>query len=174
VYGLPYVALPLQGHDSWDQLDSAEVASQLAGLGYPGFSYMKVARPQWNPAELLVASLTKRELESRVAEGLFWLAYAFADMDWSWVMREAKANDVTNRLGFVVTLVRKLAEQKGNHSATETLRTVEARLQRSILVQEETLCHDLMTQAERKWLKEKRPPEARQWRVLSDLAPELP
>jgi hypothetical protein len=93
-------------------------------------------------------------------------------MDWNWVVREAKANDVTNRLGFVVTLARKLAEQKKNDSVAETLRAVETRLQRSILVQEETLCNENMTKAERRWLQERRPPEARQWHILSDLLPE--
>jgi hypothetical protein len=133
---------------------------------------MNNSRPQWNPAELLVAALTKNELESRVAEGLAWLAYAFTDMNWDWVAREAKVNDVTNRLGFVVTLARKLAEKKANDSATETLRVVETRLKRSTLAQEETLCHEQMTQTERKWLEDNRPPEARQWHVLSDLLPE--
>ncbi|MFL6312607.1 MAG: hypothetical protein ACJ71W_10915 [Terriglobales bacterium] len=156
----------------WDKLQSEAVANQLAALGYPGFSYIKVDRPHWNPAELLVAALTKNELESRVAEGLTWLVYAFTNMDWNWVVREAKAHDVTNRLGFVVTLARKLAEQKENGSVAETLRAVETRLQRSTLVQEETLCNEHMTKAERKWLEERRPPEARQWHVLSDLLPE--
>jgi transcriptional regulator with XRE-family HTH domain len=172
VYGLSYSALPMRGPQVWEQLQSDAVANQLAALGYPGFSYMNNSRPQWNPAELLVAALTKNELESRVAEGLVWLAYAFTDMNWAWAIREAKVNDVTNRLGFVVSLACKLAEKKANDSAIETLRVVETRLKRSTLVQEETLCHEQMTQTERKWLEDSRPPEARQWHVLSDLLPE--
>ena len=93
-------------------------------------------------------------------------------MNWDWVAREAKVNDVTNRLGFVVTLARKLAEKKGNDSAIETLRVVETRLKRSILVQEETLCHEQMTQIERKWFEDNRSPEASQCHILSDLLPE--
>jgi transcriptional regulator with XRE-family HTH domain len=172
VYGLSYAALPLRGQESWHQLQNRTIASQLAALGYPGFSYMNTNRPQWNPAELLVAALTKNELESRVIEGLTWLVYAFTNMNWDWVTREAKANDVTNRLGFVVTLARNLAERKANCSVAETMRTVEKRLRPSTLVREETLCHDQMTQAERKWLEERRSLEARQWHVLSDLTPE--
>jgi len=172
VYGLSYSALPMQGPQVWNQLQSDVVANQLAALGYPGFSYMNNSRLQWNPAELLVAALTKNELESRVAEGLVWLAYAFTDINWDWVAKEAKVNDVTNRLGFVVTLARKLAEKKANDSATETLRVVETRLKRSTLIQEETLCHEQMTQIERKWLEDNRPPEASQWHILSDLLPE--
>ena len=171
VYGLSPLSLPLHGSEFWNQLGSGEIAAQLAALGYPGFSYMNSERAQWNPAELLVAALTNNELESRVAEGLVWLAYAFTDMDWKWVIREAKMNDVTNRLGFLVTLARKLAEQKENHAA-ETLRSVETQLERSTLVQETTLCHEQMTKAERRWLQERRPPEARQWHILSDLVVE--
>ena len=172
VYGLSYSTLPMQGAHSWYNLHSDVVANQLAALGYPGFSYMSTDRPQWNPAELLVAALTKHELETRVAEGLTWLVYSFTNLDWNWVVREAKVNDVTNRLGFVVTLARKLAEQKTNESVASTLRSVEAALKRSTLVQEETLCQEQMTQTERKWLENSRSPEARQWHVLSDLLPE--
>lgn len=172
VYGLPYSALPLRGPEVWHQLGSEEVANQLAALGYPGFSYMNVGRPQWNPSELLVATLTKNELESRVAEGLPWLVYTFNTLDWNWVMREAKVNDVTNRLGFVVTLARQLAQEKGNNSRAEALQELETRLRRSTLVQEETFCHEQMTNAERRWLEARRTPEARQWHVLSDLVPE--
>ncbi|SRR5258708_6511036 len=170
VYGLPPSALPMRGH--WNHLDNSKVAHELAALGYPGFSYMNVARPQWNPAELLVAALTKDELESRVAEGLPWLAYAFNNMDWNWAVRKAKTNDVTNRLGFVVTMARELADRKGNDSVAMTLRAVETQLQRSTLVREDTFCNERMTQAERRWLQKSRSPEARRWNVLSDLASE--
>ena len=172
VYGLPYSALPLQGPEFWRQLGSEDVANQLAALGYPGFSYLNAMRPKWNPAELLVAALTKDELESRVVEGLPWLVYAFNNLDWNWIMREAKANDVTNRLGFVVTLARQLAQEKRNHAKAEALQELETRLLRSTLVREETLCHEQMTNAERRWLETRRTPAARRWHVLSDLVPE--
>src|SRR6267142_3433943 len=169
VYGLPPTALPFRGFEHWAHLDSGEVAAGLASLGYPGFAYMNDAKPLWNPAELLVAALTRNELESRVAEGLPWLAYALSNMDWDWVLREAKTHDVTNRLGCVVTLARMLAERRGDSSAAESLETVETCLQRSTLVREDTFCHDNMTQTERRWLRENRPAEARRWRMLSDL-----
>jgi hypothetical protein len=130
---------------------------------------MRGAKLFWNPAELLVAALTRPELESRVAEGLTWLPYTFNGMDWEWVLRESKARDVTNRLGFVVTLARALAERRGNDSTAATLRAVELRLRDSMLVREDTFCHDAMTQTEREWLQDNRPAEARQWRLLTDL-----
>jgi DNA-binding transcriptional regulator YdaS (Cro superfamily) len=172
VYGLSPTALPFRGSTNWNQMDDDVVATELAAFGYPGFAYMRVARPQWNPAELLLAALTKDDLETRVAEGLPWLAYAHSDMDWDWAVREAKTNNVVNRLGFAVTLSRELAEQKGDSLTAATLRDVEARLQPSVLLHPTTFCREHMTQAERRWLSERSTPEARQWNVLSDLSPE--
>jgi transcriptional regulator with XRE-family HTH domain len=173
VYGLPSSELPLRGPQNWRQLDNREVASELAALGYAGFSYMHGSRPKWNPAELLLAALTKDELESRVAEGLPWLVYAFNnDMNWDWLVREAKANDVTNRLGFAVTLARKVAERREDPAASEALRGIELRLFPSVLLREDTFCHEQITSAERRWLKDNRTAEAQHWNVLSDLSSE--
>jgi transcriptional regulator with XRE-family HTH domain len=173
VYGLPPSALPLRGPEDRRQLNDSNVASELAALGYPGFSYMHDLRPKWNPAELLLAALTNDELESRVAKGLPWLVYAFSNnMNWDWLVREAKANDVTNRLGFAVALAQRVAERKGDLAAAQALHTVEARLFPSVLLREETFCHEQMTNAERRWLKENRTAEARRWNVLSDLSSE--
>src|ERR1700694_2236322 len=51
-YVVSPLALPLHGSEAWSQLNAAALTAQLAGLGYPGFSYMKV-QGSWNPAELL-------------------------------------------------------------------------------------------------------------------------
>src|SRR5258707_1343275 len=42
-------------------------------------------------------------------------------------------------------------------------------LERSRLVREDTLCHESLTAAERKWLRENRPAEARHWNLLTDM-----
>jgi transcriptional regulator with XRE-family HTH domain len=165
------LGLPLHGPMDWPKVNMDELATELASLGYPGFAYMS-ARATWNPAELLLAALTKENLEVRVAEALPWLVLAYNDMNWDWVVRESKLNDVQNRLGFVVTLARELAEKKNDQTATERLSVVESNLRRSVLAQEQTLCNDRMSQAERKWLRDNRPLEARQWNVLSDLKTE--
>jgi transcriptional regulator with XRE-family HTH domain len=171
VYGLPPSALPLRGPENWAKLDDSDLANELAALGYPGFSYVRGRRPRWNPTELLLAALTKAELESRVAEALPWLAYAFsAGLNWDWLVREAKTNDVTNRLGFAVALARGLAERKPDLAAVEALRAVETRLLPSVLLREQTFCHEQMTNAERRWLKDKRTAEAQRWNMLSDLS----
>src|SRR5258708_681752 len=170
-YVLSPLTLPLQESANWRELDVSALAREVAAAGYPGFSYM-TARPSRNPAEVLMAALTKDELETRVAESMPWLVLTYNDMDWDWVVREAKVNDVTNRLGFAVTLARELAEKKQDSTATEKLKVVESGLRRSVLAREDTFCQERMTQAERQWLKLKSSTEARRWNVLSDLSPE--
>jgi transcriptional regulator with XRE-family HTH domain len=172
VYGLPPSALPFRGEGEWSRLHESVVASELAALGYPGFAYLSSGRPTWNPAELLLAVLTRDELETRVAEGLPWLAYAHSDLDWDWTVREARTHNVVNRLGFVVTLARELAGKKSDVAAAAMLREVEARLEPSVLLRTETFCREHMTQAERRWLREHSTPQARHWNVLSDVSSE--
>lgn len=170
-FGLGALALPFHDEEARQKLGAAELAAQLGSYGYPGFSYL-ARTPGWNPAELLLAALTKGELESRVTEALPWLALEYHCMDWAWVVRQAKVHDVTNRLGFVLTLAREVAEQRGPQAAAEKLHLLESTLQRSLLAQEDTFCHERMSQAERRWLRKNRPPQARRWNVLSNLAPE--
>jgi transcriptional regulator with XRE-family HTH domain len=162
------LGLTLRSPQQWTELSMSELATELASLGYPGFAYLR-ARTTWNPAELLLAALTKENLEARIAEALPWLVLAYNDMNWDWVVRESKLNDVQNRLGFVVTLARELAEKKNDQNAIARLSGVESNLRKSILAQEQTFCNDRMSQAERKWLRDNRTVEARQWNVLSDL-----
>ncbi|HKD79559.1 MAG TPA: helix-turn-helix transcriptional regulator [Candidatus Angelobacter sp.] len=170
-YVLSPLELPLQGEESWGELGNQEVAEQLAGLGYPGFSYMR-SKATWNPAELLVAALTKDELESRLTEALPWLVLKFNAMEWSWVVLQVKMHDSQNRLGFVLTLATTLAEHMGKSAVSQQLSNVAEGLMPSVLLRELTLCHEHMPQAERRWLKEHSTPEAKQWNVLSDLSSE--
>jgi transcriptional regulator with XRE-family HTH domain len=165
------LTLPLRGQKNRAGMDGLKLAQQLAGLGYPGFAYMR-ARASWNPAELLVAALTKDDLESRTAEALPWLVLAYSNMDWDWVIKQTKMNDIQNRLGFVVTLARSLAGRMNNTAVANRLREVEKRLHASVLQRELTFCNEHMPPAERRWLKHNSTPEAKHWNVLSDLSPE--
>jgi len=45
-------------------------------------------------------------------------------------------------------------------------------LERSRLVKEDTLCHDALTEAERKWLRANRPATAAHWNLLTDMQAE--
>lgn len=170
-YEVDPLALPWHGAEFWPKLDSALLSTQLAALGYPGFAYMK-AQATWNPAELLVGALVKDELETRVAEALPWLVLNYDNLDWNRVANESKLRDAQNRLGFAVTLARKVAEGKGLSPATSRLVSLESQLQRSKLERVATFCNERMSTAEKRWLQNRSSPEAKQWNILSDLAPE--
>src|SRR2546425_12496448 len=77
-----------------------------------------------------------------------------------------------NLLGFVVTLASQLASKSTDPRPSRKLKEYAAVLDRSRLVKEDTLCHDSLTEAERKWLRVNRPPEAEHWNLLTDLKAE--
>ena len=170
-YEVPPTALPLLSEGSWASADAEAFARCLGALGYPGFSHLK-SRPHRNPAEVLLQALMQSSLDSRVAAGLPWLPFAYPDMDWDWLVRNAKLNDIQNRLGFAVSLARQLAEREHEDPKAAVLRQQEFRLERSRLVREDTFCHGELTEAEKRWLRERRPPEAARWNLLTDLTVE--
>jgi hypothetical protein len=90
-------------------------------------------------------------------------------MDWEWLTRNAKLNDRQNRLGFVVALAEEFAEKTTDGLRKTGLSRQLAVIERSRLAREDTLSNDSMTQAERKWLRQNRPPKARHWNLLTDL-----
>ena len=81
-------------------------------------------------------------------------------------------HDLQNRLGFVLTLARRVAGRRGEHETSARLAALEQRLNRSRLAREDTLCRESMTTTERQWLASHRPPEAQHWNLLTDLDPE--
>jgi DNA-binding XRE family transcriptional regulator len=162
------VALPFRGERRcWLRED--ELARELGALGYSGFRHVRAPKARWNPADLLLAALLMPDADSRLTEALPWLAWCFHDLDWKRVVSKAKLLDLQNRLGFVVTLGRQLAERKADQEAVRKLQSVEDALRGSVLAKADTLCHAGLTNAERRWLETERPEEAKQWNVLSDL-----
>jgi transcriptional regulator with XRE-family HTH domain len=143
----------------------------LAALGYPGFSHLR-NRMKKNPAEVLLAALSAQDLNSRITEALPWVLLEYPDLDWQSLIREVKVRDLQNRLGFVISVARRLAERREDHHKAELLRDKEATLAPSRLLLEDTLCHDSLTEAERRWLGTARSNEAKYWRLLTDLKPE--
>jgi hypothetical protein len=173
VYGLSAAALPFEM--AWEGIRPAgedELAAELASLGYPGLSYLRRRRRKRNPAEVLLRALCVANLDSRLVEALPWVVWKFPEMDWGWLTSAAKVQDLQNRLGFVTALARRLAELSEESEKAAQLRRREAELERSCLAREGTLCHDSLTGAERRWLRRHRTPEARRWRLLTDLAVE--
>jgi transcriptional regulator with XRE-family HTH domain len=167
LFHLPPTALPLEA-DLHSTLDESAFKAELGALRYPGFSYLR-GKSHYNPARLLFLALDQDDLDRRVVEALPWLAYTYPEMDWEWLTRNAKLNDRQNRLGFVVDLAEEVAEKAGEASRRKCLSQNKAVIERSRLAKEDTLSHESMTQAERKWLRQNRPPKARHWNLLTDL-----
>ena len=84
----------------------------------------------------------------------------------------AKLKDLQNRLGFLTVLARKLAEKSGDAEKAARFKRREEALERSRLVREDTLCHQNMTDAEKRWLRQNRSEAAAHWNILSDLSAE--
>jgi transcriptional regulator with XRE-family HTH domain len=170
VYGLSATALPVT--IGWGEVrhvhDQDQFARDLGTLGYPGFSYMQGGRKR-NPVELLAAALCTANLDTRLVEALPWIVYRFSDLDWDWLTAAAKLKDVQNRLGYVINLAKQIAEWTGDVDRVASLAERERILERSRLAREDTLCHESMTEAEKKWIREHRPDAARRWRLMTDL-----
>jgi transcriptional regulator with XRE-family HTH domain len=148
-----------------------DLALDLAALGYPGFSHLKGGRKK-NPAQILLSALSTANLNSRLTEALPWVLLTYPDLDWESLVAEVKVRDLQNRLGFVTSVARRLAEKQGDTDKAKWLQSKELFLERSRLVVEDTLCQDSLTRAERRWLDSVRSDEAKHWRLLTDLSPD--
>ena len=173
LYGLPPTALPVEGdYFRFARRDAQTLAEELSALGYPGFSYMR-SRKRRNPAEVLLASLAQKDLESRLAEALPWVLLHYPELDNRWLIEQARLHNLQNKLGFVVKLAREVAERQGRHdSKLQALAELESALAESRLTREDTFCKESMSEAERRWLKDVRSPEAHYWNLLTDWRPE--
>lgn len=149
-----------------------QLASDLARLGYEGFSHLKPSARLKNPAVVLLSGLNAAKRDVRLVEALPWVVFGFPDMNWVYLARTAKAHDLQNRLGFVTNVARRVAENRGDKRTAAKLEHREAELSSSRLAREETLCNESMTNAERKWLSEQRPAAAKHWNLLTDLSPQ--
>lgn len=161
-YGLSPTALPVSKVP--DRVSPDFWAAELAALEYPGFAHLRRGARKLNPAAFLLAALAQRNLEARVAEGLPWLVCRYPDMNFDWLVPEARMKNLQNRLGFAVTLARLAGHQ-------ENLVPWESTLADSKLEKQDSFCREL-TEPERRWLRDHSSPEARQWNLLSDLRPE--
>lgn len=171
LYGLSPAVLAVEADASTSlPANAQQLAKDLGRLGYPGFAYLKANRSK-NPAEVLFAALSFDNLDSRLTEALPWVLVHYPDLDWNWLVSAAKNHDLQNRLGFVTSLARKLAEREGNPNWS-LLAAYESVLERGRLAREDTLCHDSLSEAEKRWVREKRSEEARHWNLLTDLSPE--
>jgi len=172
-FHLPVTELPLRNDlaKAPPSTNGEELAADLAALGYPGFSHLKPANAK-NPVEVLLLALRSDNLEARLVEAFPWVVLNYPEMDWDALVAAAKLNDLQNRLGYVTSLARRLAEQGGKSDVAAKLDKKEQELERSLLFREDTLCNESMTNAEREWMADNRPEEARRWRLMTYFAPE--
>ncbi|MGH9579105.1 MAG: hypothetical protein ACRD3R_16825, partial [Terriglobales bacterium] len=154
--------------------DPDRLARQLGALGYPGFAYLGKRAKRCNPAEVLLGTLLQPNLEARLVEGSLWLLRRYPDMDPEWLIRTSCLHGIQNRLGFAASLARQAAETANELSRhdLERLASLQRALDERRLAREDTFCHDAMTEAERKWVKALRTPEAVHWNLLTDWRPE--
>jgi hypothetical protein len=114
---------------SLDERD--HLATPKARLPTPGFAYLRNRRPL-NPADLLLRALRAGDVDARVVEALPWVLLKYPDLDWTWLLREAKADDLQNRLGFLVPVAGQLAELRGETGTAKRLAEREQTLEGSL------------------------------------------
>jgi len=164
--------VPCERNPRERRVTTDSLARQLSALGYPGFKYMRAGWTR-NPAEVLVEALRQEEPDTRVVEALPWVLLNFPDLDRDWLLRDARTHGLSNRLGFLVSLAMRLAEQRGNQSsvAYRNLAELAKMLEGSRLVVEDTFGKRLSPRQE-EWVRQNRPADAALWRVLTTWKPE--
>lgn len=173
LFSLPATALPLEGDlENIDLVKESALAADVANLGYPKFAHLRSRKPKQNPARVLLTALGAKNLDSRIIEALPWLVLKFTELNWQQLVKAAKINDLQNRLGLLTSIARELAANSGDDERARLLAEREAELERSLLAREDTLCHDSLTEVEKRWLRENRPAAAIRWRLLTDLSAE--
>ena len=175
VYGLRPTVLPTS--DEFKPrvpVADEEFVKEVSALGYPGFAYLKARVRERNPAETLVEALSQTHLESRVVEALPWLLLTYWDMNLGWLVKEAKLNNLQNRLGFVESLAEEVSKRSGSRDEERNRALSELRnmLEKSRLAREDTFLKTVNTEVEREWLRENRSEEARHWNLLTNWRPE--
>ena len=151
-----------------DALDAPGAVRALAALGDDRFAERPRRRERRNPAEVVLRCLRAPDLDARVVEGLVRVLVAHADLDWAWLVRHVKVDDLQNRLGFLVSLAAAVAQREGRAEVGAQLAAARAVLERSRLAAEGAF-RTTLTEAERRWLRQHRPPEAAHWNLLTNL-----
>ena len=156
---------------------SRAIANALGILGYPGFftllTELEREMVEFEPAVVLTAALTCDYLEPEVAEALPWLVLRFPELDWPWLIREARTRGTQNRLGYIVTLALRHGAASGlDDERLMRLTSIEEDLFSVREEKEDTLCHKSLAGEARDHLRQNRPEEARLWNLLCEIRPD--
>ena len=171
VYGLPPQALPVADTFTPAQTDDQQMTEFLARLGYPGFAYLRPRSQKRHPFEVLLTGLAQKSLDARVAEALPWVALSYAQPD-TWLVGNARRFNLQNRLGFVVSLAKRVAETRNDHVRAAELSQLESLLDESRLAKEDFFYRPPRTENESEWLRKNRTEDAAHWNMLTDMRPE--
>ena len=133
--------------------------AQLSALEYPAFSHVARSRSKPEPEALLLSILAEAQVDARVADALPWLVRNYdSEMNFAWLVRQAKLRDLQNRLGFVLAL---------SGVQTKAAAAAMGELERARLLEEATLCWDAMPQITRDWMRMNRSALAEHWNILT-------
>lgn len=92
-------------------------------------------------------------------------------MDWAWLVEQLKHRNLQNRLGFLVSLARALADKQGTSEPAGTLARWERTLEDARLAKTDVLSRSL-TSAEQQYFQVHRSPTAMHWNLLTGLTAE--
>ncbi|HVV44475.1 MAG TPA: helix-turn-helix transcriptional regulator [Bryobacteraceae bacterium] len=170
-YGLPS-AIPLPAVRHAEPVRADDLQRSLAALGYPKFAHIAAA-DQHNPAGVIFLALIQRDLDTRLVEALPWVIFRYSvDLDWQWLLDQARLRNAQNRLGYLVYLARELCKSDPHDKRKAGVFSHWVReLEESRLAREDTLCRESMPAAERAWLRKHRPAAAAHWNLLTSLTP---
>ena len=168
VYGLSPEVLPIGEDFVPTQTSNDQLVEWLVRLEYPGFAYLKTHTARKNPYEVLLTALGQKSLDGRVAEALPWVAMQYGRPD-AWLVETARKFNLQNKLGFVVRLARRVAENHGNDVRSKELSKLEEMLEESRLANEDFFYRPPMTEREREWLSKTPTADAAHWNLLADM-----
>lgn len=147
-----------------------QLAADLGGLGYPGYDYLQ-GQPR-NPAEVLLDALDRPDLDARLVEALPWLPLHYPNMDWTWLIEQAKVRNRQNRLGFVVALAAKIAKKNQDRNVARRLSEILEELEDARLAKTDTLCQESWPPSQRRLAHKQRSALAAHWKLDTRLTEE--
>ena len=171
VYELSPKALPIS--DGYVPVETSDqhLAEALSRLGYPGFRYLRPHTAKKHPNEVLLTALWQKSLDGRVAEALPWVVMNYAELD-SWLVEKARQFNLQNRLGFLVSLTRRVAEKLNVTPKSTDLSRLQILLDDSRLAKEDYFYRPPRTESETEWLRKNRTEDAVHWNLLTDMKSE--